>query len=73
MDKKTLHMCWKALDRLELEAYKELERLWKRKDATESNIRDQTNMVLGITRSKQTINLLSMLYIGKPAKECNHE
>lgn len=74
MDEITFYACWKALDTLELEAYKELENLWKRQDANALDaIHDHIIMLQGIIRARKLLELKCMLTFKKSVKELDHD
>ena len=73
MDKETFGACWHTLDMLELEAFKELEKLWSDSRASGEQVRDQTNVLLGIKASKTQIDLLCRLETGLDGKTCYKE
>jgi hypothetical protein len=73
MDKETFGACWHALDRLELDAYKELISLWEDVGASGEQVRDQTNVLLGIKSAKTQIDLLCRLETGLDGKTCYKE
>lgn len=73
MDKETFGACWHTLDMLELDAFKELERLWSDDRATSEQVRDQTNVLLGIKATKTQIDLLCRLETGLDGKTCYKE
>ncbi len=74
MDESTFYACWKVIDTLELEAYKELENLWKRQDANAPDaIHDHTNMLQGIIRARKMLELKCYLVFDKSIKELDHD
>lgn len=74
MDEPTFYSCWRTLDTLELEAYKELEKLWKRKDANALDaIHDHTIMLQGIIRARKVLELKCLLTFKKTVKDLDHD
>lgn len=72
VDESTFYACWKVIDTLEMEAFKELEFLWKH-EAYEHELDAQINRVFGITRAKQMLDLKCHLTFGKSVKELDHD
>ena len=73
MDKETFGACWHTLDMLELDAFRELEKLWSDGRVSSEKIRDQTNVLLGIKSAKNQIDLLCRLETGLDGKTCYKE
>ena len=73
MDKETFGACWHTLDMLELNAFRELEKLWSNGMVSSEKIRDQTNVLLGIKSAKTQIDFLCKLETGLDGKTCYKE
>lgn len=73
MYKETFGACWHTLDMLEIKAFKELERLCSYGRATDEQVRDQTNVLLGIKAAKTQLDLLCRVETGLDGKTCYKE
>lgn len=74
MDESTFYACWKLIDNLELQAFKELENLWKSQNSNAPDaIHEQTTLLQGITRARMLLEVECQIRFGKSVKELKHD